>query len=339
MTLSRKSATIAKFIFIILGIFLLLIIAKNYGISLAITEIKRVGFLIFFLVLTFIPTIICYATSWMLSSEYWLMNNEKTFLRKLFIFIKITLASIAWNNMTPFVKIGGEPLKYMMLLKHLPKSAALSSVVNYNIVHIFATCLSFIITLILLIFYYQVPALLLRWMVILLIFFLVVFVLGIIAIRSRSFYQIKKYRFKLMRSFFINFHIITRKLLKFYDEKFALFCIALFVDTFARFVEGLTFYYAFVILKFPISFLNSVLIDIGRTFVDTVFFFVPYQIGAREGGVHFFMENVLNLKASGFLSAVFLYRFVEIFWIFIGYLIWAKSKSFSIESSSQSDIA
>jgi hypothetical protein len=97
---------------------------------------------------------------------------------------------------------------------------------------------------------------------------------------------------------------------------------SIFFDTLARFIEGLTFYLAFHYISHHIPFLVATMLDVGRTFIDTFFFFIPYQIGAREEGVRFFMENVFNISSAGFVTVVLLYRVVEIFWIIIGYLIW-----------------
>jgi hypothetical protein len=97
-------------------------------------------------------------------------------------------------------------------------------------------------------------------------------------------------------------------------------------DVVARFTEGLTFYYSFKLIKHPINIISASLLDVGRTFIDTVFFFVPFQVGAREEGVNIFMNKILLISSSGFLTAVFLYRFVEIIWVFFGYIIWINEK-------------
>jgi hypothetical protein len=120
--------------------------------------------------------------------------------------------------------------------------------------------------------------------------------------------------------------------LKFYKNNPRVFFLSLFFDIIARFIEGLSFYFGFYLIKHPISLLSSSLLDVGRTFVDTIFFFVPYQIGTREEGVHFFMEKILAVDSKGFLTAVFLYRFIEIFWILIGYIIWVSTKRSSKEA-------
>ena len=134
-------------------------------------------------------------------------------------------------------------------------------------------------------------------------------------------------RFRSIRLIIVNVKFTSRVIIYFYKKNKVSFYFSLFLDVLARFVEGLTFYFGFLIAKHHVSFLNSSLIEIGRTFVDTIFFFIPYQIGTREKGVEIFMEKILVIDSKGFLSVVVMYRLVEIIWIFIGYILWVSSKS------------
>ena len=70
----------------------------------------------------------------------------------------MTMISIAWNNLTPFFKVGGEPVKYFMLSKHIPKRFALASTINYNIIHVLATFAAFIISAFLIPFFFNVTS-------------------------------------------------------------------------------------------------------------------------------------------------------------------------------------
>ncbi|MDD4972735.1 MAG: hypothetical protein PHY93_00210 [Bacteriovorax sp.] len=252
--------------------------------------------------------------------------------KKIRIFTKLTIVNIAWNNLTPFLKVGGEPLKYMMLLKYLPQREALASTINYNIIHLLATGISFIVTSLLLVVFYQMPREIRYSLLIFALLFSLSLYSGFLLMRVKSVYVSKNYRYRFVRTTIVNLKLAFRRILNFYKNKPKAFLLSLFFDVVARFIEGLSFYFGFYLIKHPISFLSSSLLDVGRTFVDTIFFFIPYQVGSREEGVHFFMEKVLVVNSKGFLTAVFLYRFVEIFWIFIGYIIWVSTKRSSKEA-------
>ena len=96
-------------------------------------------------------------------------------------------------------------------------------------------------------------------------------------------------------------------------------------DICARFLEGLTFYFGFILIKHPVGLLSSSLLDIGRTMGDTIFFFIPYQIGAREAGIRFYMEKILMIQSTGFVTVVMFYRLVELIWVIVGYILWLTS--------------
>lgn len=331
MKIKKKNAIAVRIIFALIGLFSLIKIIKNYGFNIIIEEINRSGFLLVLLALTFIPTLICYAVSWLLATEHRRMSNGISIVGKIIIFMKITIASIAWNNLTPFLKVGGEPLKYMMLSKYLPRREALASTINYNIIHLLATGISFVATSLLLVIFYHIPNEVRLYLLGFAVIFTLSLYLGFRVMRTKFVYKFITSRYRVVRVVIVNMKLSVRRLLKFYKKNPEIFFLSLFFDVIARFIEGLTFYFGFYLIKHSITFLSSSLLDVGRTFVDSIFFFVPYQIGSREEGVHFLMEKVLIVDSKGFLTAVFLYRFVEIFWIVIGYIIWVSTKSSSKE--------
>lgn len=322
-----------KIIFALFGFVSLVYIVYQYGLENIVKEIQRSGFLLIFLTLTFIPTLFCYAISWLLATNQKKLNRRMPIIKKMYLFVKFTVISIAWNNMTPFFKIGGEPLKYMMLTKYLPKHDAMASTINYNVIHLLATAVSFIITALILILFYKLP---------LATFYFILGFVGVIPFAlfflSKAMHMIKlkyfkRYYFRLYRFISINVKLSIKRMLAFYKNDPVNFVFSLLFDLAGRFIEGATFFLAFYLIKQPVSFLSSSLLDVGRTFIDTAFFFVPFQIGAREEGVEFFMRNILMLDPKGFLTVVFLYRFVEIIWMVIGYIIWASGSNSSSESS------
>lgn len=316
---------IFRIIFTLLGLAALVHIVSRYGIAQIVTEFKESGWAMVFLALTFIPTLVCYSISWLLATDHKKMNMS--FMRKIVIFSQYTAMSISWNNLTPFLKVGGEPLKYLMLSRHLTRGDAISSTVNYNIIHLISTGLSFIIAAVILTFGYGFNAIVAYSLLAFCLVF-AVFLYGIYRVMHSDFSSIlKKTRSRRIKVIFINLQIGLRRLLFFYQKKPKAFVLSLFVDLFARFIEGITFYFGFLLLKNPISLLSSSLLDVGRTFIDTLFFFIPYQMGSREEGVRFFMEKILLINSSGFLTVVLFYRFVEIFWIVAGFSLWASSKS------------
>ena len=321
-----------KILFTLIGIVSLFKIIQSYGFSIVQDEIHRSGYLLLLLALTFIPTLFCYALSWLLATNHKRMSGQMNYLKKIILFIKFTSISIAWNNLTPFLKVGGEPLKYMMLTRYLTKQDAIKSTINYNIIHLLSTVLSFIIGAIILCSLYQLPAVMkYACYGFILIFLCIIYIISK-AMQARFNFFVKYYRWQKLRTTVVNSKVIMRRLTRFYKKHPKIFFLSIFFDTIARFIEGLTFFFGFMIIKHPISLLSASILDVARTLVDTIFFFIPYQVGSREQGVHYFMEKVLVIDTHGFLTAVLFYRFVEIVWIIIGYLFWVSmSKSSKLD--------
>jgi hypothetical protein len=321
-----------KIIFSLIGIYSFFRIIQGYGLTLIRDEIRHSGIYLIFIMLTFVPTLFCYALSWLLATNHQQMKNNFSFIQKIKLFTKFTVVSIAWNNLTPFLKIGGEPLKYLMLSQYLTKKDAINSTVNYNIIHLLSTVLSFVIAAIILNLFYIVPQVVTYYSVgfIVLCFSLVYFVYKIVL--ADHTYITNLFHWRFLRFIFINSKIVMNRLTHLYKRDPKIFFLSLFFDTLARFIEGMTFYFGFLLIKHPVSVVTASFLDIARTFVDTLFFFIPYQVGSREEGVRFFMQNVLSIDPSGFLTAVLIYRLVEIFWIFIGYSVWVSmGRSSSVE--------
>jgi len=313
--------------FVFLGALALAYLVWDYGLTQLLKDLQTAGWWSVLLVLTFIPTLVCYALAWSLLTEW-----ENPFSPKnLWRMIRMMGASIAWNNLTPFLKVGGEPAKVFMLGAYIGRRKALMSTLIYNLVHLLATLFSFISVAFILPLFYPINQVG-RWLCLgigslgLLIFLAIVF----FPILWRKVLSHKLYAFFVkmnLEKSVIRFRWVTRKTSQFFIRHRERVVIAFFLEVFARFVEGLTFYLAFILLKNPISFLTSCFLEVGRSLADTIFFFVPYQVGSREQGVGFLLKDVFHHGSHGFLTAVFMYRFVEIAWVLIGYLLWVKSRS------------
>ncbi len=322
-----------KPIFIVLGALALIYLMWDYGFMQLWEDIQTAGWWSVLLVLTFIPTLICYALAWSLLTEW-----EKPWAPKnLWRMTRMMAASIAWNNLTPFLKVGGEPAKVYMLGAYIGRRKALMSTLVYNLIHLLATLASFIIVAFALPLLYPVSDFG-RWLclgfgflgllVSLLIVFFPTFWRRVLSHRFDALFI----RFNLNKGL-IRFRWVTRKSSQFFHRHQGRVIGAFFFELFARFIEGLTFFLAFMLLENPISMLTSCFLEVGRSLADTLFFFVPYQVGSREQGVQLLLKEVFNHGTHGFLAAVFMYRFVEIAWVFIGYIFWVRSRSSQISQT------
>jgi hypothetical protein len=327
MKLFKKRKFIISLLLSLFGLASIYRIGHSYGIKNILLEFSTSKYYLIVLILTFIPTLLCYSFSWLLITDHTKMKTSGGKFEKIRIFFKITVISVAWNNLTPFMKVGGEPLKYLMLKKYLSPPLAFSSTINYNVVHLISTLVCFVLASFIILLFYP-PVLKIKVFLILIILLILMFLtFGIFKVNQKVDFIKRKYHFKWLRVGMLNLIILRRRLRLCLLKSPTNFFLSIGVDTFARFIEGITFYSAFKIIHKPLSFLSSTVLEIGRTFVDAIFFFIPYQVGSREKGIQVLMDDLLHVPSRGFLTVSLLYRFVEFTWVIVGYAIWGKLRT------------
>lgn len=312
-----------KFLFTVFGCVSLALLLRNYGFSTLVQNLTLVGWHVFPLALTFIPTLLCYSLAWLLVTD---CSNAKSKVPLPVRFFFMMVTSIAWNNLSPFIKVLGEPIKAAMLSKHIERKSAIKSVVIYNIVHLIGTVGAFLLAAILIPFLFPVnhDVRLICFILVGVCLFLVVLLL---TLPQFAHALLKKKSFQKLRAVSLSLRWSFHKIHVFYRRRHLALILAILLEIAARFLEGLTFYYAFILLGEPISALSAAFLDVGRALADNVFFFIPYQVGSREIGVRFLLEKVLAVPVRGAVTVALLYRMVEIFWMILGYILWTREGS------------
>lgn len=310
-----------KAVFSVIGLASLVSILHHYGFEKIGSDISHLGWWAVPLALSFLPVAFCYSLAWHL------MLPELPFSRVGMVF-RFSLVSVAWNNLSPFVKVLGEPVRVNLLADHVPIKAAIRSVILYNLVHILGTLVAFLLGAFLILFYFPVsPQIRLGFLVLMGVFsalFLLLYWLPS--------YRVARSRGRKKRNFFMKFSFWIRwafsKVRVFSRGHPGRFWAAVFFETLARFVEGATFYVAFRALGDPLPVLYCALLDVGRALMDNIFFFIPYQVGSREAGLMMLSEHVFHAGTATAVSAAVFYRLVEILWMAVGYGLWMyESKS------------
>ena len=102
MSYVKKNRIFLRLLFSAVGIVSFCKIINDYGMSNVLEETSRSGVLFIFLIFSFVPTLVLYATSWLMLSEHKSLPANLSIFKKLLIFTKFTIIGIAWNNLTPF---------------------------------------------------------------------------------------------------------------------------------------------------------------------------------------------------------------------------------------------
>ena len=312
--------TLFKIIFSLFGAYALYALIQSYGWEAFQNDLALLGWNLPLLCLTFIPTLFCYSLAWI-----WITRPfEYSTIGKLLLFNKIMVISIAWNNLTPFFKIGGEPLKVLLLEKYVGRKEALRSVAVYNIIHILGTVGALVLAAVIIPIVFDTKSVV-TWGCIISAALGIGFFYVLLRRPTRVGVWFSRVRISFFRipRFWASW--LLHKSRRSYRSNPKWFFAAVWIEIVARFAEGITFYFAFKIIERPIGLATSGLLEVARMLIDNIFFFIPYQVGSREAGLLFFLEKIFGVSALGYLAASMFYRLVELVWIVIGYIFWITS--------------
>lgn len=242
---------------------------------------------------------------------------------------KITVSGFALNYATPGGLMGGEPYKIMSLSPKIGTARATSSVILHTMTHIFShfwfwllSCLLFVLTEPVNVF---TGALLLGvtafcftaiW------FFLKGYKKGIAHSILRILSHLPFAKKKAVA--FIERHkdqltTIDQQIAALHNQNPRTFVIAVGLELLCRVVSALEIFFILLVITPEASYVQSILILAFTSLVANMLFFIPFQLGGREGG--FLMSaNGLQLSASAGIFVALIVRLRELIWTGIGLL-------------------
>ena len=127
---------------------------------------------------------------------------------------------------------------------------------------------------------------------------------------------VKRYAAKFYEKNAENMAQIDRQI-AYLHEQWRAFYAALFMEYAARVVNSLEYFFILRSLSFNISFWDAVLILAFSSLFSNLLFFLPMQLGAREGGLAIIIRRLGIDPAFGIFTS-FYTRIRELVWIVIG---------------------
>lgn len=294
---------------------------------------------------------ICKASYWLLfnialwaviylmnAASWYAIINDKEHTRVSFLHVyRLTISGYVLNYVTPLGLLGGEPYRVMELAPYVGRAKATSSVILYSMMHVFSHFWFWLLGVVLMIVMYP-----LDWALGMLLAGLSVICLLVI------YFFMKGYRNGLVVKIF---HVLSyipyvnRWSRRFFDshaealqrvdiqiaalhaQHKRTFYLSLGLELLARIISSLEIYVLMRILMPEVTVVDSILIMAFSSLLSNLMFFMPMQIGAREGSIAL-VSGRLHLTAGYGLFTGILCRLREICWIVIGLsLIMIKKKA------------
>jgi len=334
------SSKLYKAIFLLIGIVTLGFMVNSLGVNEIWQNIRKTGF-------WFIPIIGIWLVIYILNAFAFKAIIQEPSLPHSYLpfstILRITISGYAINYVTPFVALGGEPYRVMELKRSLGTNKATSSVLLYGLMHMFSHVIFWLLSIVLIVTYLPLDNMMLTGC-------LVAFAVGILI----TYWFLRVYRTGVTISTFNLFQRIpfVRKWAKpfaeakanslreideqvriLYADRKASFYKSLILEIAARVVTCLEIYFIALAIGLNMSFFDSLIVSSASSLFANLIFFLPMQLGAREGGLVLALKSV-NLPGSAGIFVGLITRIRELVWIVIGLLLIRTFKSAPPEEES-----
>lgn len=323
-----------KNIFFLLGLLLLSLMAWQLDYPLVLQRLDEAG-LWFALTLALWALLYVQNTlSWwiIIKSEDTLQDTRSRSVSFLWLY-KVTVSAFALNYATPGGLMGGEPYRIMELSPKIGVERASSSVLLFVMTHIFSHfwfwllcslvflfCERLTVGVVLLLVPVVVVSLLAIW------FFLKGYRRGI-AVRlmglAGRIWGLRKRVAKFVETHEKQLSDIDLQIASLHSQSPRTFVLVVAIELFARFLSALEVLFLLFVLSPEATYLQALYIIAFTTLIANIFFFMPLQLGGREGG--FLMSiKALQMTASTAGFVALLVRVRELLWTALGLLLIKK---------------
>lgn len=250
--------------------------------------------------------------------------------------LRLTITGYAINYITPFVGLGGEPYRIMELKPQLGINKATSSVLLYSLMHMFSHVLFWLVSILLILAFIPVNHMILAGCGFMLLtslllgyWFIRVYQKGF-TVNTVNLLSKLPFVGKKAKAFAIekgdSLVEIDDQIRILYAERRPRFYQSLWLEFAARVVGCAEIYFTGIAIGLDISVTEALVVSSGSSLFANLIFFLPMQLGTREGGLAMALQSIGLPAASGIFIGVVM-RIREIVWILIGLALMNKKET------------
>jgi uncharacterized protein (TIRG00374 family) len=305
------------------GAALFALVVRRIGVEEIVRNATEVGWL-------FVPIMLLYGLAYALSAAAWLITMGPESSRPSFWRVyAITVSGFSLNYVTPMVNAGGEPFRVAAVTPWLGRRPAATSVIVHRMLHTLGLLLTWITSLVLALFLLPASATVVGALVIALV---VVTGLSLLLLRGHQHGMLEGALDVLHRIPLIGRAAVRlephRPALAKMDEQIC----ALYREAPTRFYGALTLEFVsrmLIVVEYwlicygvgtPVTFAQSYLITGLSSIVLNALFFIPFELGSKEGVLYLLFQLVGLDPGAGVYSAI-VSRARDILWIAGGLLL------------------
>ncbi len=318
--MSRRAAISA--LFFLLGLCLFVYLVASFGAATIVSHVAVVGWRLPAVFLIWLVIYVLNTAAWRLALG---SNGAGVGTGRLFM---ITVSGFVINYLTPVVALGGEPYKAGALSGAMGTRKAISSVVLYRMVHLLGH-MSFLLAGIAAAFLFVPlrPAVAIALAAAGLFIGVVIF-LTLRGSRDGVFDTIGRWVAKSRLLGFLSRPLeryrgelsgLDRVITDVYRHDRPAFVASVALEFLSRLLMGVEVFVILGALGHVVSLSEAVYVYVMYSIAINLFFFIPMNVGAREGGILIGMEGLAADPATG-ISVGIILRIREFAWIAIGLL-------------------
>jgi uncharacterized protein (TIRG00374 family) len=237
----------------------------------------------------------------------------------------LTVSGFSLNYITPFVGLGGEPYRIMAYKEYIGTEKSVSSVIIFTLMHMISHVVFWVFSMAWVILFLEMP--MHYWLIMAVIFVVLLILLSVYikAMKSGFFNTLKwlasKLPIKKLNEVIETHHDkldeADRFIRDFYNTRKKDFYLVVFYEFVSRVISSLEYYFILMAVGVNIGIFEAIFINAGMSLVINLTFFIPFQLGAREGSL-VFVHGMLGIDSSLGIYAGLVNRVREFFWILMG---------------------
>ncbi|MDY5257443.1 MAG: lysylphosphatidylglycerol synthase transmembrane domain-containing protein [Prevotella sp.] len=317
--------------FFLFGIAVFAVMLTNLNLHEVLAGISWAGYWFFAVVLLWVFLYALNTTAWYLIIKSQMQHDRSNKSHVPFLWLyKITVSGFALNYATPGGLMGGEPYRIMELAPRIGTERASSSVILYAMTHIFShfwfwmlSALLYVITQPLSLGMSLLLALIVAFCSLAVWFFLSGYKKGL-AVRGMNLLSHFPWAGKWARRFIDNhrerLQTIDNQIAALHGQNPRVFLAVVMLELLCRVCSAFEIYFVLLVLYTHVSFVNSVLILAFTSLFANMLFFMPLQLGGREGGFYMSVTK-LGMTPSAAVFVALIVRLRELVWTGIGLLL------------------
>lgn len=285
-------------------------------------NLKRAGYYFPLIIMLWLFIYMLNATAW-----YQIICDGKKANVPFWRVYKLSVSGFALNYVTPVGLMGGEPYRILELKPYIGVERATSSVILYVMMHITSHFCFWLSAVVIYVCFHPVNmfmGIVLSLITLFCLFCVILFIRGYRNGMTVAFMRICG-KIPFLKRFVLRFSEKYSEQLESIDQQIALlhqkrkrtFYAALSLEFAARILSCMEVWLILNILTSDVSFIDCILILAFSSLLANLLFFMPMQIGGREGGFALAVGGLSLSGAYGIYTAL-ITRVREVIWIVIG---------------------